>query len=140
MCADTRRPQPDRASLWSQCGARQDKTKILGATPRSPTRVPDGFRDSSGTETTGSDRVRRPPPRAPAPRERRATPDRKRVVQGKSVSVRGDLGGRCIIKKKIKSTAANSTYHHVRRQCPVIPSTSHSLHHTFLSYTTIRFL
>src|SRR3546814_13820557 len=28
-------------------------------------------------------------------------PDRKRVVLGKSVSVRVDLGGRCIIKKKI---------------------------------------
>src|SRR3546814_11040668 len=27
-------------------------------------------------------------------------PDRKRVGQGKSVSVRVDLGGRCIIKKK----------------------------------------
>src|SRR3546814_12274886 len=30
-------------------------------------------------------------------------PDRKSVVQGKSVSVRVDLGGRRIIKKKIKT-------------------------------------
>src|SRR3546814_14489850 len=34
--------------------------------------------------------------------ERRAAPDRKSVVSGKSVSVRVDLGGRRIIKKKNK--------------------------------------
>src|SRR3546814_18587040 len=33
-----------------------------------------------------------------------AVPDRKRVVQGKSVSVRVDLGGRRIIKKKNNHT------------------------------------
>src|SRR3546814_11874301 len=33
---------------------------------------------------------------------RPAAPDRKRVVEGKSVSVRVDLGGRRIIKKKKK--------------------------------------
>src|SRR3546814_21194524 len=32
--------------------------------------------------------------------------DRKSVVEGKSVSVRVDLGGRCIIKKKMKHTSS----------------------------------
>src|SRR3546814_16111811 len=35
------------------------------------------------------------------------TGDRKSVVLGKSVSVRGDLGGRRIIKKKNKQTSTN---------------------------------
>src|SRR3546814_12736106 len=35
--------------------------------------------------------------------------DRKRVVEGKSVSVRVDLGGRRIIKKKIKSKHTYTT-------------------------------
>src|SRR3546814_15516468 len=34
-------------------------------------------------------------------------PDRKRVVSGKSVSVRVDLGGSRIIKKKIQSNTSN---------------------------------
>src|SRR3546814_14577853 len=38
---------------------------------------------------------------AGAPRSRDPTLDRKRVVQGKSVSVRVDLGGRRIIQQKI---------------------------------------
>src|SRR3546814_15669535 len=36
------------------------------------------------------------------------TSDRKSVVKGKSVSVRVDLGGRRIIKKKKKNTKKNS--------------------------------
>src|SRR3546814_14841875 len=45
-------------------------------------------------------------PCAPIPRDarRRPRPDRKSVVSGKSVSVRVDLGGRRIIKKKKDKT------------------------------------
>src|SRR3546814_11532621 len=37
-------------------------------------------------------------------------PDRKRVVEGKSVSVRVDLGGRRIIKKKKQKHASNTRW------------------------------
>src|SRR3546814_16800684 len=39
-----------------------------------------------------------------------APPDRKSVVEGKSVSVRVDLGGRRIIKKKHKNNIYNSPH------------------------------
>src|SRR3546814_13492433 len=42
----------------------------------------------------------------PAPRH---GPDRKSVVSGKSVSVRVDLGGRRIIKKKKRNTSTKKT-------------------------------
>src|SRR3546814_19850387 len=48
-----------------------------------------------GSRSARADRRAR---RAPSPR-----PDRKSVVEGKSVSVRVDLGGRRIIKKKNKA-------------------------------------
>src|SRR3546814_13258432 len=43
-------------------------------------------------------------PPQPMPSRRRREPDRKSVVQGKSVSVRVDLGGRRFIKKTKKKT------------------------------------
>src|SRR3546814_18205805 len=46
------------------------------------------------------DRRSAPRPHWGVARARRATRDRKSVVSGKSVSVRVDLGGRRIIKKK----------------------------------------
>src|SRR3546814_20514939 len=67
-------------------------------------------------------RTGRPPARSArradaAPRAR--IPDRKRVVKGKSVSVRVDLGGRRIIKKKQKLETDNS--HDIRVQKTCIP-------------------
>src|SRR3546814_20602069 len=53
---------------------------------------------------------------APLPRPHRTArrpgprPDRKSVVQGKSVSVRVDLGGRRILKKKKKSTISTDKH------------------------------
>src|SRR3546814_11560634 len=44
-----------------------------------------------------------------------AMADRKSVVEGKSVSVRVDLGGRRIFKKK--TTNSTNTYHHYSYAC-----------------------
>src|SRR3546814_17435327 len=54
--------------------------------------------------------------RADGPQPRRLVQDRKSVVEGKSVSVRVDLGGRRIIKKKTKTnTQADSTTRSIKR-------------------------
>src|SRR3546814_21146467 len=42
--------------------------------------------------------------------------DRKSVVKGKSVSVRGDLGGRLYIKKKYKINYKRTTRHKIQQQ------------------------
>src|SRR3546814_14426471 len=57
----------------------------------------------------GVDRVRRYFQHASRDRHTRRMEDRKRVVQGKSVSVRVDLGGRRIIKKKKANTQHKTT-------------------------------
>src|SRR3546814_13535988 len=49
-------------------------------------------------------------PRDRAGRAQRGDADRKSVVEGKSVSVRVDLGGRRIIKKKTRKQRSATTY------------------------------
>src|SRR3546814_14895480 len=64
--------------------------------------APTFYRGSRGKDQAVRDRPRQSPGRhrrVAAPRHK----DRKRVVEGKSVSVRVDLGGRRIINKKQRS-------------------------------------
>src|SRR3546814_20602414 len=62
-------------------------------------------------------------------RHRRCPPDRKSVVEGKSVSVRVDLGGRRILKKKQTNHDEEHTMH--------IPATARSYLQTHNSTTTL---
>src|SRR3546814_18483548 len=55
-----------------------------------------------------SDRHGRTAPAVQGRRHRRLATDRKSVVKGKSVSVRVDLGGRRIIKKKNRPSTSNN--------------------------------
>src|SRR3546814_14752098 len=63
-----------------------------------------GCRNKSGMTTSSGGRASSPPDRSPSARRRRSTGRSEERRVGKSVSVRVDLGGRRIIKKKNHST------------------------------------
>src|SRR3546814_15882446 len=93
-----------RISDWSSDVCSSDLTTSCGSCPTRP-------RPPSGVATTPTwirfdDAYPHPPPACPCPRHGQ---DRKSVVEGKSVSVRVDLGGRRIIKKKIQYTEHSYT-------------------------------
>src|SRR3546814_14144396 len=69
-------------------------------------------------------RDRRTPCGNPPGRGWPAPGDRKSVVSGKSVSVRVDLGGRSIIKKKKKTLTKIESYHHKKLTHKIIQSKS----------------
>src|SRR3546814_19691488 len=99
-----------RISDWSSDVCSSDLTDARGAAQRFSRRQPGLFRRR--------DRARQQPRRTGEERRagdrphragRRARTDRKSVVSGKSVSVRVDLGGRRIIKKKTKKDNINES-------------------------------
>src|SRR3546814_17460252 len=63
--------------------------------------------DVAGHEPTGAYEIAARQARTVLPRERNCI-DRKRVVEGKSVSVRIDTGGRRILKKQTNNTTNNN--------------------------------
>src|SRR3546814_16213953 len=87
-----------RISDWSSdvCSSDLSRAPAPGRGQRRPS-PPDRRWPSTGTARTAGRGGRRRGSRGSRARARR---DRKSVVEGKSVSVRVDLGGRRIIKKK----------------------------------------
>src|SRR3546814_16556613 len=101
-----RRPQP--VSAWSRLFQRRRRAERLvsGLSP-----------DDGGRRirpAAGARRIERNgrPDSAGRPPESARIGDRKSVVEGKSVSVRVDLGGRRIIKKKNKEKEENKRSKH----------------------------
>src|SRR3546814_14685931 len=95
-----------RISDWSSdvCSSDLDSLANDGprlSAPRSRT-LPTSLRCPNGSPQPPSEPQYAPPrvARLPRHRFRALPPDRKSVVKGKSVSVRVDLGGRRVIKKK----------------------------------------
>src|SRR3546814_18697376 len=88
---------------WSSDVCSSDlKTAVTGWSPAEPIRQGAGlmFQQTAIPEDLASTAFR--PASAGAAPDKAPGPDRKRVVSGKRVSVRVDLGGRRIIKKKKK--------------------------------------
>src|SRR3546814_15043543 len=90
-----------RISDWSSDVCSSDLHAPVGAASAAPTGIASATADARHRWITAW-RAPRPLRRSSAPRPAVAQrePDRKSVVEGKSVSVRVDLGGRRIIKKK----------------------------------------